>query len=174
MHKTTKKRIVLAAFAVCMISTAQAQIRTVAVNVTLADVIGVSPTTPAGANVVNFTYNTAAHYNADQTQEITDQLRVTSTKAYNITVNGTTDFVPGTGTALDLSILRLAARTTGAPSFGAEITPVKASETTLVSNSPATLDQGFDVQYKIPQNASLLTAAKTTYTATIVFTATAI
>ncbi|MCF3110860.1 hypothetical protein LL912_18895 [Niabella sp. CC-SYL272] len=171
MHKTTKNKIVLSAFAVCMISTAQAQLRTVAVNVDLQDVTGVSPVAPAGANVVNFVYQTTTDYNSEKTVAITDQFRVTSTKAYDIKVHGTADFTAGGGATLPLSILRLAARTTGAASFPADITPTQTDQT-LISGTP-TLDQGFDVQYKIPQNATLLTATKTTYTTNIVYTATA-
>jgi len=171
MHKTTKNKIVLAAFAVCMITTAQAQLKTVAVNVELQDVTGVSPTGAGGAATVGFTYSTAADYNNDQTKEVTGQFGVTSTKAYDIKVRGTDDFTASGGATLPLSILRLAARTTGAASFSADITPTE-TEQTLISGA-ATLDQSFDVQYKIPQNATLLTATKTTYTTSIVYTATA-
>ncbi|WP_300597745.1 hypothetical protein [Niabella sp.] len=171
MHKTTKNKIVLAAFAVCMISTAQAQLRTVAVNVELKDVTGVSPVAPTGSNEVNFVYETTADYNSEKTVEIANQFRVTSTKPYDIKVHGTADFTAGGGSSLPLSILKLAARITGGTSFPADITPTQTDQT-LISGT-ATLDQGFDVQYKIPQNAALLTATKTTYTTNIVYTATA-
>ncbi|MGJ7031137.1 hypothetical protein [Niabella hirudinis] len=171
MHKTTKNRIVLAVFAICMISTAQAQpqLADVTVKVTLADVTSVSTTAPLGAANVDFTYDDAGDYNTEQVKEIVDQFRVTSTVSYDVSVKGSNDFLPSTGTSLSLGILRLATRTTGSANYSADMTPTTLP-LVLISTSPAALDQGFDVQYKIPVNAALIAAAKTEYTTNIVYT----
>jgi len=153
---------------------AQSTLKQVTVNVELKDVTAVGPSGPSGASVVDFVYATASDYNNDKSVAIPNQFNVTSTKAYDILVRGTGDFI-GTTTSsetLPLSILKLSAKKSGAGSYGTTLIPTTA-DGVLVSNADATLDQSFDVQYTIEKDGSLLTAPKQKYTTELIYSVTA-
>ncbi len=121
---------------------------TVNVNVTLKDFTGFSAVSPSGSQAVNFTYASASDYNSAKSVEVTDQLRFTSTKSYNIQVLASGAFTDGTNT-IPLSILRISAKINGGSTYGTELTPTTTAQT-LVTGALATLDQGFDIKYAIP------------------------
>ncbi len=154
---------------------------TVNVNVTLKDFTGFSAVSPSGSQAVNFTYASASDYNSAKSVEVTDQLRFTSTRNYNIQVLASGALSNGTNT-IPLSILRISAKLNGGATYGTEITPTTTAQT-IVTGALATLDQGFDIKYAIPvdQAKTVLfpsTAAKSstgiTYNTTITYSTTAI
>lgn len=166
--------IALTAAAFCMMTAgyAQSELRTITVQVDLRDVTGVSPVTPTGSATVGFVYQTAEDYNNVKSTDITNQFRVTSTKSYSIVVRGSGDFAGSGSNTLPLDILRVSARATGGGSFGTEVTPTTTNQA-MLTGAAATLDQGYDVRYSIPQNPALLTATKEVYTTNIIYSATA-
>ncbi|MBZ4189112.1 hypothetical protein [Niabella beijingensis] len=174
MSTKSTKRVVLAAAAFFTVTaaSAQAQLRSITVNVDLREVTGVSPVAPTGDGVVDFVYQTATDYNTDKSITVTNQFRVTSTAAYSIVVRGSGDFTGSPSNTLSLGILRLSAKASGAENFSGEITPTTTNQA-IISGATATLDQGYDVLYRIPQTATLLNAAKEVYTTNIIYSATA-
>lgn len=147
---------------------AQTTVRSIAVTVELKDIIGISPTTPAGSSLVEFLYETAAQYNSDQTSTITDQFRITATKAYDVFLKGSGPFVGQTTSSntLDLNILAVSARPGPSGTLQTAVVPTT-SDQLLITNSPAALDQSFDVSYKIAKNPVLLTSVKQKYATTL-------
>ncbi|HMI01048.1 MAG TPA: hypothetical protein VK541_01125 [Pedobacter sp.] len=166
--------IVAVAFGLSNAAKAQTQIKQVTVNVELKDVIGIGPDGPSGSSVVDFLYETANDYNNDKTVTIPNQFNVTSTKAYNILVKGSGDFIGQTtaATTLPLNILKVSARTAGGSSFGNEVTPTTIDQN-VITGAAATLSQSFDVLYKIEKNIDLLTKEKQKYSTQLTYSITA-
>ena len=153
---------------------AQTLIRQVKVNVELKEVIGVGPDGPTGTPLVDFVYETVADYNGNKSVTVPSQINVTSTKAYNVLIKASGDFI-GLTTAsktLPLTILKVSAKTSAGATFGPEIIPTLANQT-IFTGAPATLSQSFDFLYKIDKNAVLLTADKQKYSTDLIYSVSA-
>ncbi|MBE8722071.1 hypothetical protein [Sphingobacterium pedocola] len=173
--------LILVAVVAALVSTtdlANAQSRDVTVSVELKDVLSAGGIgdggTAAGANAVDFLFDNVNKYNTTQTQTIADQVRVLSTKSYVVNLKAQTPtFVSTTSSAtLPLDILKVSASKTGANAFGDVITPTTLDQL-IVSQSVATLDQGYDFKYEIAPNQTLIEADKEKYNVVLTYTVSA-
>jgi len=152
---------------------ASASLSPVTVNVKLADVIGIEPST--GAASILFEYNGISDYNADKSATVPRQFKVTSTRSYNLSVKAAGDFV---GSApekkLSLNILRVAAKKNSEATFPTETAISSSTSTLLVSSAAPTLAADYDIAYKILSSSELVGKDEGTYTATLTYTVTAL
>lgn len=167
----TLAAVVVATIGLSNIAKAQltASFSPVTVNVKLTDAIAIEAS--AGASSVLFEYKLAEDYNADKSQTIAKQFKVTSTKSYDLSVTASGDFTGGTlSKTLALDILRI-----GAIKNGGSAIPNKAisGPTALVTGAAATLAQDYDVAYKILTSSELVDKGTGTYTTTLTYTVTA-
>ncbi|QNK64685.1 hypothetical protein H7F33_09495 [Pedobacter sp. PAMC26386] len=174
-----KKLITVAVLMIAMVLMsrdikAQTLVRQVKVNVELKDVIGVGPDGPTGSPTVDFVYETVSDYNGNKSVTVPSQLNVTSTKAYNILIKASGDFIGQTTAAktIPLTILKVSAKTTGGSTFGPDVIPTIANQI-IFTGAPATLSQSFDLLYKIDKNAVLLTADKQKYSTDLIYSVSA-
>ncbi len=159
------------------VNQSQAQSREVTVNVDLKDVLSSGGEgdggTATGANVVNFEFTTESHYRTTQSQIIADQLRVLSTKDYDVTVKAQTANFTSPNSTLPLSILKISAAPGGSTTFGTAVT-LTTSEQSIVEEGIPTLAQSYDIKYDIEPNIELINADKELYTVKVLFTVVAI
>ena len=181
-----KKQIITATFALGAIvfgtNNVQAQNTTddatATVNITLEDVISID--VASGTEDVNFSYPTAASYNADQTVSKAGSLVVTSTKAFDIKVKAdkaTFDHESVATATIPVDVLTIKPVTGG--SMGGTLTEVTLStdDQTLVTGAPLGSAVDLNLDYFIPfaksSSSDILGKPSGKYTTTVTYTATA-
>lgn len=179
-----KKQIIIATLAlgafVFGTNNAQAQVgltdtAETVVNITLADVISIE--TPA--TEVTFTYNTATAYNTTQSHTITENLKVTSTRAFDIDAkaNGL-NFENGVNLipVSVLSINAVAQNTTMLGGSPSNIVELSTTNQKLMASANLGSELTLDLEYEIlatkSSSADILGKASGTYTQTVTYTAT--
>jgi|GEM_PF-279722 len=131
-------------------------IRTVTVNVKLKDVIAIG-TGGAGNGVVDFIYDTAKDYENEKSVPVPGQLNITSTKPYDVYVRGIGAFrEDGTAEMLPLDILNVNVKMPEATAFNSPEVVLTETDQQAFSLAPASMNQAFDVLYRIPKNKSEL------------------
>lgn len=147
---------------------------TTVVNIILADVISID--TPG--TEITFTYPTAASYNADQTHSMADNLTVTSTRNFGITVRANAENFVNGAFEIPVNVLTIMPVAGGTKPMGGTQTDVNLTELDqpLVSAALLGSEVTLNVDYFIPlaksSSSDILGKESGTYTQTVTYTAT--
>lgn len=145
---------------------------TVAVNIDLTTpVLSLTVTDPE----VTFTYATAEDYVGAKSVMKENHLSVTSSTAFDISVQANTEFISTSNEAINLGIVNIAA--TPVEENGATLSPVFLaldSDQNIVTDAPAAIQEVFNVDYAIEDATPLLGLPAEMYSTTITYTATAL
>ncbi len=172
-----KKSILMFATLGCLsiVQVVYGQSRDITLNIELKDVISGGGTgdggTATGSNQVDFDFSGEANYRETQSKVVLDQLRVLSTKNYDINVKAqTANFTSSTSSStLPLSIIKISTALNGTTTFGTAVTPTTADQVIYTGGVP-TLGQGFDFKYEISPNILLVQAPKEKYNVVLTYT----
>ncbi|MCZ4317487.1 peptidoglycan-binding protein LysM [Aequorivita viscosa] len=151
---------------------------TTTVNITLADVISILPSSAANGGNINFSYDTASAYHADQTKNQPNALIVTSTKTFDVAVKaGGTNFTDGTN-LIPVDVLTIK------PVSGGNTTMTGTQSNVVLTTNDQKIVTGatlgsevvLDIDYEIPaakaSSPDILGKPAGTYTQTVIYTAT--
>ncbi|WP_026810340.1 hypothetical protein [Arenibacter latericius] len=160
--------------------TGDANPATTTVNIKLADVISILPSSAANGGEINFEYNSAEDYHSVQTKNQPNALIVTSTKTFNIAVKaGGANFEGPSTSTIPVNVLTIK------PVKGGTTTMTGATGDVNLSTIDQKLIQGADIgsevvlelDYEIPaakaSSSDILGKPAGTYTQNVIYTATA-
>lgn len=145
------------------------------VNIILSDVISID----ASATEVTFTYDSAAAYNSDQDYDVADNLKVTSTRSFDIAVKAASEnFSDGTNN-IPVSVLSINPISGGSTNMTGSQTAVSELSTTdqkVISNATLGSELILGINYEIlgskSSSSDILGKPSGTYTQQVIYTAT--
>lgn len=170
LHSTAKRLAVLAIVALGLQAApvlAQSS-GTSTMNVNLTDVLSLVVNT----STVNLDFATPADYNNGVTKAVSNQLTVTSNRAYDLKIKTSgTDLVNGSNL---IPVSNISAQTTGT-GLGtiSTVTALSTTDQALATGIPASLSKQISMQYSTAAGNSAFLKPSGTYTTTLTFTATA-
>lgn len=180
MKKNFKLAFVVLA-AICMGQQVKAQATTPPVTVNIDLTAPVLSIALGGTPNVDFTYATAAEYNAPKTDVKTGHLIVVSNKPYKIEVEAESDFTSVTTPANTTNLPALglvkvtvdpaSLTTNGASNATGSVTLTRAKQQ-IVNEADASINAIYNVTYGIEDASSLITLPLEKYTTTVKYTAT--
>lgn len=127
---------------------------------------------PPSGNTVNFTFNTAEHYQNGQSQTVFNQLRISNNETYELNVKTDSPYfkIGGIQSNVPAAILEVGVEG-GLP-------PVTLSTTSqkIISNGTPVLDKNLNITYRISPRAarSLVSKERDTYSINVIYSFTAL
>lgn len=127
---------------------------------------------PSGGSTINFEFNTATQYQQGQTQTISDQIKLSNNKNYELYVKSNAPFFKKEGVQSNIpaSILQVGVDG-GAPQVDLSTTPQE-----IIDNGMPVLDKNLTLKYSISAESAqtLIPKESGTYTTTITYSFTAL
>ena len=150
---------------------------TATVSIKLQDVISIDPGSAAISETVNFVYNAAADYFADQTISKANSLKVTSTKSFDVKVKAEQSAFKSGSHEIPVNVLTIKPSTASGTMGGTKNTVVlSTNDQTLVSGAALGSELTLNLDYTIPaakaKSTDILGKPAGTYTQKVIYTAT--
>ena len=146
---------------------------TSSVNPTLSAVLTDVISLTASVTSVQLQFLTASHYNAGVTTTATNQLNVTSNKAYTLQVRASGDLSNGQATPVTIPVSSVGLTANWAAGGTGNVASISTTAQTLSSSAAATQSQNISMTYSVSSaNAVNFLKPAGTYTTTLTFTAT--
>lgn len=179
---SSKREIIITAFTLAIMiigaNTALAQKATTTINLVLADVISIEPSSAANGGTVDFLYENVNDYNSEKTTTIPNSLIITFTKPFDLKVRANGENFENGSNFIPVNVLTIKRNESSQITGNSSPIILSTQDQVLISSANSGSKLNLDLDYIIPQarssSSDILGKPAGTYTQKVTYTATAL